>query len=467
MNPDHDRGRTMKTTQCRKSMRWPSVALAGILLAAALAGCGGSAVTGDGTTAVTITIGGGGSSAAPATASPRATPRPLGATIPPTVARFRVTISGTGMDVIVQEFWRTGATMTVTLQVPSGPGRTILVEALDEGGVSHFRGVTVIDASGVALAVTIDMAIDPSNPALRGWIPFADTVSSPATLNRVAQGDGIVLAGGTSGEILSSTDGISWTSRSSGNISGNIAMLAFGDNTFLAMTSSFNGTFFPGSYTNHFFGATSDNVDDWTARGSVGTGVVPLEDLAFGGGAFVAVGDNIVLYSLDNGSTWSPGTFSGVSGLSRVSYGNNRFIALSRTGDAVLVSTDGITWATSSIGMPASEFPDLLAFGNGLFLVTTSAGNVYTSADGATWLQRTQYLDLSTADISVDAAVAGGGGFMIITSSDLFFTFDAGATWTAIPPGVGGSMFDGTFWNGAFVTVGTNGPGSVFRSGIL
>ncbi|MDD5762905.1 MAG: hypothetical protein PHP88_10425 [bacterium] len=466
----------MKTTQCRKSMRWPSVALAGILLAAALAGCGGSAVTGDGTTAVTITIGGGGSSAAPATASPRATPRPLGATIPPTVARFRVTISGTGMDVIVQEFWRTGATMTVTLQVPSGPGRTILVEALDEGGVSHFRGVTVIDASGVALAVTIDMAIDPSNPALRGWIPFADTVSSPATLNRVAQGDGIVLAGGTSGEILSSTDGISWTSRSSGNISGNIAMLAFGDNTFLAMTSSFSSTFYPGSWTNRFFGATSDNVDDWTARGTIGTVGVPLAGIAFGGGTFVAVGDNNAFYSLDNGANWSPGTISGVSYPYDVAYGNGRFVAPAAVSDNVAVSTDGISWTTVAVGLIPPDTLRKIGFGGGRFLLTTSIGDVYTSADGVSWLQRTRFADISGSDTSVVRVAYGAGAFLIVTESptQVFFSVDSGDTWIALDPfGTGGSYYlkDVLYWNGAYIGVGGDyiypGFGHVFRSGDL
>jgi hypothetical protein len=54
---------------------------------------------------------------------------------------------------------------------------------------------------------------------------------------------------------------------------------------------------------------------------------------------------------------------------------------------------------------------------------------------------------------------------MIVTSSGLFFTFDSGATWTAVDPGI--SVFDGTFWNGAFITVGSTGPGSIFRSGDL
>jgi len=455
----------MKMTRCWKTMILPAVALPGFLLFAALAGCGGSAVTGDGTTSVSVTIGGPAASAAPATAASRATPRPLSATIPSTVTAIRFTIRGVGIADIVQTVPVTGTTMTVTLQVPDGPGRTILVEALDSNGISHFRGVTVLDASGVPLSITIGMAVDPSNPALQSWTVVANTIATSGVLNHLTQGDGIVLAGGTSGELLSSTDGVSWISRSSRNLSGDIAALAFGNNTFLAMTSTGNFTALPVTWTNRFFGATSDNVADWTARGTVGTVGLPLEGIAFGGGTFVAVGDNSALYSLDNGATWSPGTISGMQGLSRVAYGNGRFVTVGVAGDNVAVSVDGIAWTTSPIGIPASEFPDLLGFGNGLFLATTSAGNVYTSADGATWLQRAQYIDLSTADISVTTVAAGGGGFMIVTSSGLFFTFDAGDTWTAIDPGV--SVFDGTFWNGAFVTVGSTGPGSVFRSGDL
>ena len=89
----------------------------------------------------------------------------------------RFTISGAGIDNIVQTVPVTGATMIVTLQVPSGPGRTILVEALDSDGISRFRGVTVIDAAGVPLSVTIGMAVDPSNPALRTWTLVDNTAS--------------------------------------------------------------------------------------------------------------------------------------------------------------------------------------------------------------------------------------------------------------------------------------------------
>lgn len=463
----------MKTTRWWKTTLRHAVVLPGILLAAALAGCGGSAVSGDGTTAVTVTIGGGGSPAAPATAASRATPRPLGAAIPPTVDAIRFTIRAAGMTDIVQTVPVSGATMTVTLQVPSGPGRTILVEALDAGGGSHFRGGTTIDASGVSLAITIDMAVDPSNPALQVWNLVADTAPAFSSLNRLAQGDGIVLAAGASGEILSSTDGASWTSRTSVNVTGDIIALAFGDNTFLAMTSTPNFTAFPVRYTTRFYGAVTADLNAWALRSTIVTTSVRIRDLAFGGGTFVAVGDNNAIYSQDNGATWSPGTFSGAGGLSRVSYGNGRFVALDGTGDAVLASTDGITWTTASIGMPASERPDLLGFGNGLFLATTSAGNVYTSADGTTWLQRTQFFDISSTESSTYSVAPGGGGFVVISSNGIFFTFDSGATWIAVDPGVsfpGLSAFDGTYFNGAFLLAGFDGGsglGGVFRSGDL
>ena len=473
----------MKTTRWRHSTRWPARVLAGILFAAVLSGCGGSAVTGGGTTAVTVTIGGGGAAAAPAAASSRATPRPLASTIPPTVIAMRFTISGAGMDNIVQTFPVTGTTMVVTLQVPSGPARTVLVEALDSGDPpvipprSHFRGVTVIDAVGGSLAVTIAMYVDPSSPALRTWTAFADTVSTSATLNRVTQGDGIVLAAGTSGEILSSTDGMNWTSRTPGNISGNISALTFGDNTFLAMTSGFVGTFYPGYWNNHFFAATSDNVAGWTVRGSVGGTGSPLSDIAFGGGVFVAVGDNNAFHSQDNGATWFPGTISGVSRLSGVAYGNGRFVAPDAASDNVAVSADGIHWTTAAIGLASPETPRRIGFGGGLFLLTTSSGYVYTSPDGVSWLQRrTRFADLTGLDTSVSRVAYGAEAFLIITASpaQVYFSVDSGDTWVALDPfGAGGGYYleDILYWNGAYIGVGGDyvypAFGHAFRSGDL
>jgi hypothetical protein len=383
------------------------------------------------------------------------------------VTSVRFTIRGAGIDDIVQTVPAVpGVTMTVTLQVPSGPARTILVEALDSDGISRFRGATLIDASGLPLSITIGMAAVPSNPALQTWTLVDNNASS--TLYRIVEGDAVLLTGGAGREVLSSLDGISWTSHTSEFFPGNIDGLAFGDNTFLAMTSTGNFTALPVTWTNRFFGAASDNVDDWTARGIIGTVDLPLADLAFGGGVFVAVGDNAAFHSLDNGATWSPGTISGMQGLSRVAYGNGRFVTFGGAGDNVAVSTDGIQWETGGMGLSPTESPDLLGFGNGIFLATTSAGNVYTSSDGIAWQPRTRFADLPGLDISTYSVAPGGGGFMVVTSSGLFFTFDSGGTWTAVDPGA--SVYDGIYFNGRFLLVGdegVSGSGGVFRSGDL
>ncbi|MHB1011833.1 MAG: hypothetical protein ACYC37_02800 [Desulfobacteria bacterium] len=460
----------MNMTRCWKSTVRTAVAPVGILLAVMLAGCGGSAVTGGGTTAVTVTIGGGGAEAAPATASPRATPRPLAATIPPTVTAIRFTISGAGIDNIVQTVAVTGATLSVTLQVPSGPSRTILVEALDSGGVSHFRGATVIDAAGVPLAVTINMAIDPSNPALQTWTVVDNTASS--TLKRIVEGDGVLITGGAGGEILSSDNGRTWTSIPSRKLDLRVEGLAFGNRTFLAMNTTWNAT--SSTYTNDFVGATSDNVADWTPRGAVVTDN-PLANLAFGGGTFVAVGDNNTFHSQDNGATWSRGTISGVPYLSDVVYGNGRFVAIDGWSGIIAVSADGISWTSSFLDPSLSDSINGIRFGGGLFLVATSAGNVFTSADGVAWQQRTPIDLTGMVEPSVSSVAYGAGGFLVIVSDLsvdwIYFTFDQGDHWTPVDlAAYGAGIQDGTYFNGAFLLVGDDrgsGLGGVFRSGDL
>jgi len=469
-------GRMEKRRWSNRILR-AAVVLPGVLLAAALAGCGASAVTGDGTTTVTVTIGEGGSPAAPSAATPRAAPRPRGAAIPSTVAAVRFTVSGAGIDNLVETVPSVpGSTLTVTLQVPSGPARSILVEALDSGGVSRFRGEAVIDAAGAPVSITIGMAVDPSNPALQTWAAVADTVSTSASLNRVVQGDGIVVAGGTSGEILSSADGVSWTSRTSRNISGDISTMAFGGGTFLAMTSTGNFTAFPATWTNRFFGATIDNVDDWTARGIVGTVGLPVADLAFGGGVFVAVAGDNAFRSPDDGATWSPAAISGVSLLSGVAYGNGRFVATDAASDNVAVSTDGALWTTAAVGLPSPETVERIGFGGGTFLLTTTSGDAYTSPDGASWRRRTRFAELAGSDTSVARVAYGAGVFLIVTGSptQIIFSVDSGDAWTAVDPVGGGGGFsleDATFWNGAFIGVGGDfvspALGHAFRSGEL
>lgn len=438
----------MKMTHLWKAMIQPAVVLTGILLAATLAGCGGSTVTGDGSTAVTVTIGGGGSAAAPATDSSRPTPRPLAATIPSTVTAIRFTISGPDIDNVVQTFPVTGSTMSVTLQVPNGPARTILVEAIDTDGVFHFRGTTVVDATGVALAVTIDMVVDPSNPALQSWNARS---TGTGTLRAVEFGADAFVAVGDGGSILASMDnGATWPRRVSGTLN-DFEDVAFGNGVFAALHNQFIALAAGGYYLNQFLTAPAGNLDAWTPRTPFAT-LQPLHGIAFGNGTFVSVGDNAVYVSTDNGANWTGSFIEGISSLTKVAFGNGRFVAVASSDglpNDVAVSTDnGQHWALSSINAGTAGMRGV-AFGNGTFLAVDWLGGVFTSPDGLVWTSAGSFENL---DESIQGVNSGGSVFLVSTSIRILYSVDNGMSWST---GQSGNFTDTVYGNGTFVAVGS------------
>ena len=90
-------------------------------------------------------------------------------------------------------------------------------------------------------------------------------------------------------------------------------------------------------------------------------------------------------YSTDNGDTWTQGTMPISVNWRAITYGNGKFVAI--TYNKVAVSDDGINWTLTD-----NEIANLrnIVFGNGLFVITPSSGNVcYYSADGISWANTT------------------------------------------------------------------------------
>ena len=104
----------------------------------------------------------------------------------------------------------------------------------------------------------------------------------------VASGDGIFVAVGDRGTILTSPDGIAWSPQPSGT-SNYLAHVAYANGLFVAV-GGFN-------HSDNAEGVgtilTSPDGLRWTARTS-GTGNI-LSGIAFGSGTFVAVGYNNTL----------------------------------------------------------------------------------------------------------------------------------------------------------------------------
>lgn len=159
---------------------------------------------------------------------------------------------------------------------------------------------------------------------------------------------------------------------------------------------------------------------DATSNGGVGN-----RGVAFGNNVFVGAGDNNIDWSAD-GKTWSKGTVvggGGVTGMSHVYFGGNKFVALPyENKNPAYESTDGKAWTKTKTALPAGSVTSNGGSGAKKIFAVTSAGIYWlsdSSAPGAdTWTKT-----LSTFD---DGGI--GGNDAIAVSSKHWST--DGITWS-------------------------------------
>ncbi|MEI6810961.1 MAG: peptidoglycan-binding protein, partial [Candidatus Nomurabacteria bacterium] len=174
-----------------------------------------------------------------------------------------------------------------------------------------------------------------------------------------------VANSGTGNRVMTSTDGISWTTR------------------------------------------TSASNNDW-------------QSVTYGNGMFVAVsntgtGDRI-MSSLD-GVIWTSRASLSENTWSSVTYGNGKFVAISNDGTSnnVLISSDGITWRNLP-GMNSNQWSNI-TYGNGMFVAVSQTGignRVMTSQDGSTWTSRST---VKVVDNTWRSVAYGDGVFVAVANS--------------------------------------------------
>jgi len=254
-------------------------------------------------------------------------------------------------------------------------------------------------------------------------------------------------------DVITSSDGIEWTERAGAVSSGWTNSIAFGNGAFAAVGRS--GKIF-----------TSPDGVKWTARSS-GTSK-NLEAITYGGGTFVAVGDGGTIVTSANGETWTVTTVASPSSLwlYSVAYSGERFVAVGYK--AVVTSPDGIIWTNH----PVSSLVNFTAmtFGNGIFTAFAITGNspysvvLATSVDGLKWQGRQtvpwSYIRGmaygSGTFVAVGRVGIGGDTPLILTSSD-------GVSWRrqTLPKPMSGGFNTVTFGKGTFLAAG----GGIAQSG--
>ena len=161
-----------------------------------------------------------------------------------------------------------------------------------------------------------------------------------------------------------------------------------------------------------------------------------LRDVAYGDGAFVAVGAGRTSTTFD-GQGWAVETETAGLGLARVGFahtldGTATFVATGESGWVATSTDHGATWVHQQVG--AGSFGGRVLHVGGRFLISNGSA-LYTSADGFSW---------SLLGASNVTPLAGAGRLVIgIRGTAIWRSTDAGQTWREVLPAAPGPGFLG------------------------
>ena len=230
------------------------------------------------------------------------------------------------------------------------------------------------------------------------------------------------VAVGSSGTILTSTDGTTWTTPASGLTNNGMTVglygVTYGNNTYVAVgnanygygaiftstdgsdwtfqNSGSGASFFDVTYANSIFTAIghggsiiySSDATTWTSSDNVTSN--RLNGVAYGSGIYFGVGDNYTITYSTDGTSWGNLGASGNIPIHDIIYANSNFYTAEGYGYLSICtncSTSSTNWTVSNSGV--SDHLYGIVYGNSTYVIVGSSGTILTSTDGTTWTSRT------------------------------------------------------------------------------
>ena len=187
----------------------------------------------------------------------------------------------------------------------------------------------------------------------------------------ITYGNGLFV-GGNFSQIYYSYDGINWNDTIGENYADHIV---YGNGLFVGVAFA---QVFPGGIDTSWISTSTDGIT-WTSR--TPSEPIYFQDIAFGNGLFVAVGSigtNRIMTSPD-GITWTSRTTGITPNFIGVAYGNGIWVAVSNSspGGTTFTSYDGLNWDEQATSFNSTT----ILFADGKF----TTGSRY-SVDGFTWI---------------------------------------------------------------------------------
>jgi hypothetical protein len=332
------------------------------------------------------------------------------------------------------------------------------VTNLDSSVTTNFVAVGG-KSSGTPLLGTIATSTDGTNWATQPSAEFS--TNCPGRLYAAAFRPGVgYIAVGKYGDIQTSTDGTNWVSSwSDSSVAGNDfagATYATDLGYFVAVGSSGEVETAPVGNC----GTCKWPASDWTAE--FGGRPESLTGIARGNVNFAAVGiplayspNNAVILTSPSGSGWTVRVSNtGGNKLNNVAYGAGTFVAVGNAGAIVTSSDEGTNWAVQAAGFTVNNLNGVSYITNSvtnIFLATGAVGTILTSPDGTNWTLPSSgsvsALYCACPTYAAGVYVVGGAGGAMLTSPDA-------TTWTAQVSGISGSSRDINglaYGNGLFV----------------
>jgi photosystem II stability/assembly factor-like uncharacterized protein len=267
----------------------------------------------------------------------------------------------------------------------------------------------------------------------------------------ISYGNGTFVTVGAYGAILTSADGVAWTSRTA-PITNHLFGVGFGNSTFVAVGKL-------GKIL-----SSSDNGVTWTLR-STGT-LHPVSDdlfgVTYGNGRFVVAGGNgTIRTSADNGVTWDdpfwPYSSPTANWLYGAVYDNSTFVDVGAYGTS-LYSPDGSSWPLGNSGTSLHLMG--VAYGNSTFVAVGENGTILTSVNGVNWSELSE--ESKVTDEWLRGIKYDNGSFVAVGDYGTIITSPDGINWTLKNSGITYDLQAVAYGN-AFAAVG--GYGAILLDG--
>lgn len=336
------------------------------------------------------------------------------------------------------------------------------------------------DGRLVAVGEGIYTSDDGGENWTRRYVPAA---AAGGYLRRVVYGGDIYMAAGDGGKILTSFDGVNWTHRPQSVYTGSITELVYANGSWVIAwryvdnSSTYAVSYIRSAHSEDDGGKWSSAVNIYNVSSSSSyTYNAYLRGLVSVGDRLAAVVERhrvntsntvttycYVYYSDNGGANWSSaGNFISYLGATpnepmSAEVANGIMFVFSSTKQHLMTSTDGTSWTALTFPSAGTGVIRHVIYANGLYVALGDSGTLFTSADGATWVKRT---NISTLNIQNAVYSARSGKVCAVGENGLVaLAADVTGTWESSggPVSVSTNIHNVRRCNGLWVAVGDGG----------